>query len=81
MGKKNRRTADSTGVQSNAPRATPLRHLTKAGSKLQSPLSRLPLQHLDWDRDLLPEHLWIAALADSWGVPGLKQPTRPSLTP
>jgi hypothetical protein len=43
-------------------RHTPLKKHKKVGSSLVPPLAGLPLKPLDWDRDLLPEYLWIASL-------------------
>jgi hypothetical protein len=40
----------------------------KAGSVLTPPLASLPQSSLEFDRDLLPEHLWIASLADMYGL-------------
>lgn len=47
---------------------TPLKHHQKVGSTLKTPLSQLNMQSLQWDRDFLPEHLWIASLADTYGI-------------
>lgn len=44
------------------PDQTPLAKHQKVGSSLATALSRLPISPLHWDRDLLPEHLWIASL-------------------
>lgn len=56
------------------PRHTPLDRLRKRGSKLVAPLSDLNFSHVSWDRDLLPEHLWIAALAEQFGVQSFHKP-------
>jgi hypothetical protein len=55
------------------PGFTPLSSLRKEGSKLKGPLAELsPKPELiDWLRDLLPEHLWLAALADKFGLGGM----------
>ena len=50
------------------PPHTPLASHPKKGSKLLGPLAALNAQPVDWLRDLLPEHLWLAALADQLGV-------------
>lgn len=47
---------------------TPLAAHKKVGSKLLAPLSSLPFRSLDWARDLLPEHLLIAALIEHFGL-------------
>lgn len=52
MAKKKRRSA----------RHTPLSHHRKAGSVLLPPLAGLNVTPAFWDRDWLPEHLWIASL-------------------
>lgn len=47
---------------------TPLSQHQKKGSALQSPWKKkFPFQMWDWARDLLPEHLWIAAVVDRFG--------------
>jgi hypothetical protein len=40
----------------------------KRGTKLVPPLKELPAHLVQYDRDLLPEHLWIAALVDEHGI-------------
>lgn len=35
-------------------------------STLMTPLKQLNVQPIEWDRDLLPEHLWIESLADTY---------------
>lgn len=37
------------------------KHSRKDG-KLKPPLTQLPVKPIDWPKDLIPEHLWIAAL-------------------
>jgi hypothetical protein len=50
-------------------RNTPLAKHTKVGSRLITPLSKLgPVTSVEWARDLLPEHLWLAALAEQFGL-------------
>lgn len=49
------------------PHHTPLASHVRKGSKLLGPLAALNVQPVDWLRDLLPEHLWLAALADQLG--------------
>lgn len=61
MGKKKRK-------QNPGPRHTPLSNLKKQGSVLRAPFSELNMQTISWNRDLLPEHLWIAALALAFGA-------------
>jgi hypothetical protein len=43
---------------------TPLSQHKRSGSTVMAPLSELNIDMIDWERDLIPEHLWIAALAD-----------------
>jgi len=52
---------------------TPLSSQRKEGSKLKGPLAALSpkFEPIDWLRDLLPEHLWLAALADKFGLGGV----------
>jgi hypothetical protein len=47
---------------------TPLSAMKKQGSKLRGPLSEFNIKLTDWRRDALPEHLWIAALANQVGL-------------
>ena len=42
---------------------TPIRHHTRKGSTLKPPLVTMNFQPIDWQRDLLPEHLWIELLS------------------
>ena len=47
----------------------------KVGSKLLPLLARgLPIVLVDYERDLLPEHLWIGALVDQYGIEGAHRP-------
>lgn len=64
MGKKKKKKSK----QGATPRHTPLARMKKEGSKLRAPLSQLNMTPISWDRDLLPEHLWIAALAEDFGL-------------
>ena len=59
-----------TKPRSQHPVFTPLNSQRKEGSKLKGPLSALTpnVQAADWLRDLLPEHLWLASLADKFGL-------------
>ena len=52
---------------------TPLKSQRREGSKLKGPLAELSpkFELIDWLRDLLPEHLWLAALADKFGLGGM----------
>ena len=45
-----------------SPVHTPLARHKKAGSRLVPPLAELPVELVRWDRNLLPEYLWIASL-------------------
>jgi hypothetical protein len=47
---------------------TPLSSMKKEGSKLRGPLSQFNITLQDWQKDILPEHLWIAALANQVGL-------------
>jgi hypothetical protein len=49
-------------------RHTGLAKHSKEGTRLVPPLAKLPMRMLDFERDLLPEHLWIAALVDIYGI-------------
>lgn len=53
---------------------TPLKSHTKRGTVLVPPLGALNIQLIDFERDLLPEHLWIAALARKFGLSSAHQP-------
>jgi hypothetical protein len=53
---------------------TPLSRHKKSGTKLLGPMSSMRVQPVDWARDLLPEHLWIAALAVDYGLDSFHTP-------
>ena len=55
-------------------RHTPLNKHKKRGSRLHSPLSELAFNFVSWDRDLLPEHLWIVSLALTHGIDSFHLP-------
>jgi len=46
----------------------------KHGTKLTTPLSDLGIHQINWDRDYLPEFLWLAALADKFGLDTFHDP-------
>lgn len=48
---------------------TPLDKHARKDGKLRPPLTQLEVKPVDWPRDLLPEHLWIAALFDAYPGP------------
>ena len=50
------------------PGHTPLLQHKKVGSKLSTAMSGFNIELMDWARDLLPEHLWIASLAEEYGL-------------
>lgn len=58
------------GKRKHRPSFTPLSSQKKVGSKLRGPLAALApkLGIMDWLKDLLPEHLWLAAIADKFGL-------------
>lgn len=53
---------------------TPLSRHKKKGTKLLGPMSSFRIEPVDWAKDLLPEHLWIAALATDYGVSSFHRP-------
>lgn len=53
---------------------TPLSNHKKRGSVLQSPYASLPMKSSFWDRDLLPEFLWIASLRELVPLDELHKP-------
>ena len=53
---------------------TPLVDHVKKGSRLVPPLAQLPVASVLWDRDLLPEYLWIASLRELVPVERLYEP-------
>ncbi len=56
-------------------KSTPLREHKREGSRLRTPLSQLGMvKTISWERDLLPEHLWLGALAEDFGVDSLPGP-------
>ncbi|MEG5004322.1 DUF5677 domain-containing protein [Microcoleus sp. AT9b-C3] len=48
----------------NNPGHTPLKQHQKKGTALKSQLANLPISETNWERDWLPEYLWIASLRD-----------------
>jgi hypothetical protein len=50
----------------NKKKYTPLQKLKIKGKVIKAPLSELPVQLIKWDRDLVPEFLWIDALAQTY---------------
>jgi Family of unknown function (DUF5677) len=55
-------------------RHTPLSQHRKHGSILSPPLANIPIKPSMWDRDLLPEFLWIASLRELTSLDHLYQP-------
>src|SRR4030042_1618486 len=47
---------------------TPLAKHKRRGSTILAPLSEMNLDLIEWERDLLPEHLWLAALSDIFPI-------------
>jgi len=43
-------------------RYTPISRHQRRGSQLVSAMGTMNMEALDWERDLLPEYLWIASL-------------------
>ncbi len=66
MGKKKKKKASTrySGLSS---------HL-REGTKLVPELTKLPIQMIDWGKDLLPEHLWIAALGEDFKLENAHKP-------
>lgn len=53
---------------------TPIAKHKREGTRLRPPLAELNPRLIDWVRDLLPEHLWIGALADHFGIDTFHRP-------
>ena len=53
---------------------TPLAKHAREGNTLIPPLNQLNTAPLDWQRDFLPEHLWISALAVKFGLDQMSKP-------
>lgn len=64
MSKKRKKSGCHTGLD---------KHL-RSGTRLLPPLAKHPIHMLDFERDLLPEHLWIAALVDRYGIERAHRP-------
>jgi hypothetical protein len=56
------------------PQHTPLKSHAKKGTRLIAPLGDLNVRMLDFERDLLPEHLWLASLAAHYGLKNAHRP-------
>lgn len=46
----------------------------KEGSRLHAGLNALPFTPIPWDRDLLPEYLWLSALSERFSIERIHQP-------
>ena len=46
---------------------TPLNKHTKIDGKLKTPLSQFNMENIRWERDFLPEHLWLELLFQEYG--------------
>lgn len=46
----------------------------REGTKLVPDLTKLPFNMIDWEKDLLPEHLWMAALAEDFKIENAHKP-------
>ena len=57
-----------------SPGHTPLARHKKTGTRLDPRLADLPIAPIRWDRDLLPEHLWIASLRSVVPVKDIYKP-------
>ncbi len=53
---------------------TPLAKHQRKGSTLLSPMDEMNIEPVNWQRDLLPEHLWIAALSDVFSIESAHHP-------
>jgi hypothetical protein len=58
----------------NNPGHTPLKQHQKKGTALKSPLANFSISQTSWERDWLPEYLWIASLRDVVPTDKLYQP-------
>jgi len=45
---------------------TPINKQRRLGSELTTPLSDMDIEAIDWERDLMPEHIWIDLLANEY---------------
>lgn len=52
----------------------PIAKHKREGTRLRPPLAELNPRLIDWVRDLLPEHLWIGALAEHFGIDTFHRP-------
>jgi hypothetical protein len=64
---------DKKKLQNN-PGHTPLKQHQKKGTAHKSPLANFPISQISWERDWLPEYLWIASLRDVVPTDKLHQP-------
>jgi len=46
----------------------------RKGSRLRPKLADLPFQRIPWERDLLPEFLWLAALSEHFAIDRIHRP-------
>lgn len=47
-------------------RFTPIAQQKRSGSALTTSLSDLGMEMIDWERDLMPDHIWIDLLANEY---------------
>ena len=47
---------------------TSLKEHKQVDSHLEGLFSKMNMQPLDWQKDILPEHLWIGGLAEEYGI-------------
>ncbi len=45
---------------------TPIARQKRVGSELTTQLSDMGMEMIDWERDLMPEHIWIDLLANEY---------------
>ena len=45
---------------------TPISHHTRQGDVLKTKVSDLPIEMINWERDLIPEHIWIDLLFNNY---------------
>lgn len=69
MGKKSRKKREKRTGQSDPLRdkRRVLADHARQGRRLVPPLAQFPLSYVSWNRDLLPDLLWIALLIDTYG--------------
>lgn len=74
MARKRKRTKKKSKNKGTRKEFSSLDKHRRHGTKLRTELSEMGWDLIDWERDLVPEHLWLAALADTFTLGKAHEP-------